>query len=106
MLSLEEIANQLGTSKTNLKRALSIERNLTEPMKQLLDDGVISKTVASDVIASLSENEQEDLISKLDVTQKYTQKQIQQYINEINQLKSQSAKEKIIDKTDYDLENK
>lgn len=28
VLSLEEIANQLGTSKTNLKRALSIERNL------------------------------------------------------------------------------
>ena len=93
-------------SKANLTRALSIERNLTEPMKQLLDDGVISKTVASDVIASLSENEQEELISKLDVTQKYTQKQIQQYINEINQLKSQSAKEKIIDKTDYGLENK
>lgn len=33
VLSLEEIASQLGTSKTNLKRALSIERNLTEPMK-------------------------------------------------------------------------
>lgn len=44
-LTLEEIAKQLGTSKTNLTRALSIERNLTESMKQLLDDGVISKTV-------------------------------------------------------------
>lgn len=44
LLSLDEIASQLGTSKTNLKRALSIERNLTESMKQLLDDGVISKT--------------------------------------------------------------
>lgn len=44
-LSLNQIAEQLGTSKTNLKRALSIERNLTESMKQLLDDGVISKTV-------------------------------------------------------------
>lgn len=43
-LSLDQIAEQLGTSKTNLKRALSIERNLTESMKQLLDDGVISKT--------------------------------------------------------------
>ena len=105
-LTLDEIAKQLGTSKRDLQRALSIERNLTEPMKQLLDDGVISKTVASDVIASLSENEQEELISKLDATQKYTQKQIQQYINEINQLKSQPVKEKIIDKTDYDLENK
>lgn len=104
--TLDEIAKELNMSKANLTRALSIERNLTEPMKQLLDDGVISKTVASDVIASLSENEQEELISKLDVTQKYTQKQIQQYINEINQLKSQSAKEKIIDKAGYDLENK
>lgn len=34
-------AKQLGTSKTNLKRALSIERNLTEPMKKLLDEGII-----------------------------------------------------------------
>lgn len=38
-------AKQLGTSKRNLQRALTIERNLTESMKQLLDDGVISKTV-------------------------------------------------------------
>lgn len=56
---LEEIAKQLGTSKTNLKRALSIERNLTESMKQLLDDGVISKTVQQrssvDVLRNLNE---------------------------------------------------
>lgn len=43
-LTLDQIAEQLGTSKTNLTRALTIERNLTESMKQLLDDGVISKT--------------------------------------------------------------
>ena len=34
-LSLEEIAKQLGTSKTNLKRVLTIERNLTDSMKEL-----------------------------------------------------------------------
>lgn len=45
LLSFDEIASQLGTSKRNLQRALSIERNLTESMKQLLNDGVISKTV-------------------------------------------------------------
>lgn len=33
-LSLDEIAKQLGTSKTNLKRVLSIERNLTDSMKK------------------------------------------------------------------------
>ena len=49
-MSLDEIASQLGTSKTNLKRALSIERNLTESMKELLDTGVITKTLAADTI--------------------------------------------------------
>lgn len=67
-LSLDEIAKQLGTSKTNLTRALSIERNLTDSMKELLDTGVITKTLASDTIASLSDEEQEELISKLDVS--------------------------------------
>ena len=80
-LTLDEIAEQLGTSKTNLKRALSIERNLTEPMKNLLDDGVISKTVASDLITSLSPEEQEELIKNLDVTKKITKTQMQSTID-------------------------
>lgn len=37
-------------SKTNLKRALRIERNLTESMKELLDNGVIEKTLAADEV--------------------------------------------------------
>lgn len=86
-LSIEEIAKQLGTSKRDLQRALSIERNLTESMKELLDTGVISKTVASDVITSLSKDEQEELIKSMDITKKITQKEVQQYINEIKQLK-------------------
>lgn len=36
-LTLDEIAKQLGTSKTNLKRALRIEHNLTDSMKELLN---------------------------------------------------------------------
>lgn len=58
-LTLGEIASQLGTSKRELQRALSIERNLTDSMKELLDTGVIPKTFAADTITSLSE---EDLI--------------------------------------------
>ena len=86
-LSLDEIAAQLGTSKRDLQRALSIERNLTEPMKQLLDDGVISKTVAADLITSLSLEEQEELIASMDTTKKLTQKEVQKYIDEIKYLK-------------------
>ena len=109
-LTLEEIAKRLGTSKANLTRALSIERNLTESMKELLDTGVISKTVASDVITSLSKDEQEELIKSIDITQKITQKQVQQYINEIKQLKENppipsdynSTKRELLDyKNDY-----
>lgn len=54
-MTLDQIAKELGTSKSNLKRMLRIERDLTEEMKQFLDDGVITKTVAADIIASLSD---------------------------------------------------
>lgn len=81
--TLDEIAKELNMSTSNLKRALRIERNLTDSMKELLDTGEITKTFASDTIASLSEKEQEELISKLDVTKKYTQKQIEKYIAEM-----------------------
>lgn len=93
-LSLDEIAAELHMSKTNLKRALSIERNLTEPMKKLLDEGIISKTIAADLISSLSEDEQEDLISSLDTTKKITQSQVQKYIDEIKQLENNNSKVK------------
>lgn len=93
-LTLEEIAKELGVSKSNLTRALSIERNLTEPMKKLLDEGIISKTIAADLISSLSEDEQEDLISSLDTTKKITQSQVQKYIDEIKQLENNNSKVK------------
>lgn len=97
VLKLSDIAKQLGTSERNLQRALSIERNLTEPMKQLLDDGVISKTVASDVIASLSEEEQEELIKSMDTTKKITKNEVQKYVDEIKFLR-----ENPITPSDYD----
>lgn len=41
--TLDEIAKELNMSTTNLKRALRIERNLTDSMKELLDTGEITK---------------------------------------------------------------
>ena len=37
-LLLDEIAKDLNMSTSNLKRALRIERNLTDSMKELLDN--------------------------------------------------------------------
>ncbi|MFQ7208583.1 MAG: ParB/RepB/Spo0J family partition protein [Coprococcus sp.] len=93
-LTLDEIAKELNTSKRNLQRALRIERNLTDSMKELLDSGEISKTLAADTIASMSEEEQEDLISKLDTTKKITQREVQKYVNEIKNLKENPVIEK------------
>lgn len=39
--TLEDIAKELNMSKRNLQRALRIERNLTDSMKELLDTGEI-----------------------------------------------------------------
>lgn len=82
-LTTAEIATQLGISETTLKRALRIENKLTDSMKQILDEGVISQTVASDVIASLTPEEQEQLISSLPVTEKLTQKKVQEAIDKM-----------------------
>ena len=41
--TLDEIAKELNMSKRNLQRALRIERNLTDSMKELLDTGEITK---------------------------------------------------------------
>lgn len=41
ILILDEIAKELNMSKRNLQRALRIERNLTDSMKELLDTGEI-----------------------------------------------------------------
>ena len=103
--TLDEIAHQLGTSKTSLKRALSIERNLTDSMKELLDTGIISKTLAADTIASLSPQEQEELISSLDTTKRITQKEMQKYIDEIHSLKANPPKPVDYDSTKRQLED-
>lgn len=43
LISLDQIAKELNMSKRNLQRALRIERNLTDSMKELLDTGEITK---------------------------------------------------------------
>ena len=87
-MSLAQIAQELGISKKNLERSLSIERNLTESMKELLDSGTIGKTLAADCIATMTPEEQEELISQLDVTKKYAKSQLQPYIDKIKNLES------------------
>lgn len=92
-LKLSDIATQLGTTERSLARSLRIERNLSEPMKQLLDDGVITATFAADVIATMTEEEQLDLISSLDITKKYKANELKPYIDKIKRLEDNVNKQ-------------
>ena len=47
LISLDEIAKEINMSKRELQRALRVEHNLTDSMKELLDIGVITKIFAS-----------------------------------------------------------
>lgn len=87
-LSQKEIAQQLGMSVANLQRVLSIERNLTEDMKEMLDTGTIGKNLAADCIASLSPEEQQKLISDLGLIphEKANTIEIKNYITKCKQL--------------------
>lgn len=102
-LSLKEIASQFGISEKSLKRLLSIEHNLTDSMKELLDTGTITRTLAADTIASLSEDEQEELLKKLDITKKITKREVQQYIDRIKQLETNNPKVKQLENQISDL---
>lgn len=79
-LSMKDIAKQLGTSETNLKELLLIERKLTPEIKEILDAGGINKTTASKILVKLSPEEQRSLLEELgrDQLTAMTQKQVQE----------------------------
>lgn len=74
------------------KQTLHNYKKLTElipEMEELVDTGIVNITTAIAIVKELSATEQEKLVKTLDVTQKYTQKQIQPYINKIKQLEEE-----------------
>lgn len=103
----ELLADMIGISVDTL----SNYKKLTELVPELQDwveTGILAPTTAIALVKYMSSNEQEEFVSSMDVTQKITKKQVQQYIDKIKQLESRQPE--IIDKTDYSsisrLENK
>lgn len=103
----EQLADMIGISVDTL----SNYKKLTELVPELQDwveTGILAPTTALALVRYMSPSEQEKFVSSMDVTQKITKKQVQQYIDKIKQLESRQPK--IIDKTDYSsisrLENK
>ena len=90
--SQSNIASQMGISVDTLQNYKLISEMIPE-LSDLVDTGIVTKTTALAMMKNLSEQEQEDLIASLDTTKRITQKEVQKYIDEINELKSNSKQE-------------
>ena len=77
-----DLANQLGIDINTLKRAKSLTTLPTE-IQDLIEQGNISPSTASRLIAKLTPEQQEQLIKSLPITEKLTQKQVQKYVEQL-----------------------
>lgn len=92
-LNQEQLASTLGMSVVTLSKYKKLAELVPE-MQDLIDTGVLTSEAALALTKYMSPKEQEDFISSLDATKKITQRQVQQYINEISLLKAQKAEMK------------
>lgn len=86
--TLTSLAKEFGVDEKFLERAHALA-TLPQEIKDLVEAGTISVSTASDLIARLSPEEQEQLIQTLPATEKLTRKQVQVHIDEIRSLKQQ-----------------
>lgn len=84
--SQEQLAKDLGISVDTLNNYKLLADMIPE-LEDLLDTGIVTKTTALAMMKELTSEEQEELISSLDVTKKVTKVQMQKYIDEIKRLK-------------------
>lgn len=82
----KDIADEMGISVDTLQNYKKLTEMIPE-LEDLVDTGIVSKTTALAIVKQLSQDEQEQLISNMDVTKKLTQKKVQE---EIDKIKSNS----------------
>lgn len=84
-MNQEQLASILGISVDTLINYKKLTELIPE-VQDLIDTGVLKSTTALALARHMSPKEQEDFVSSLDATKKITQRQVQQYINEISRL--------------------
>ena len=85
----EELAKMMGIDNMESYRQAKKLESLPQEIKDLVEAGNISASTASRLIARLSPEEQEQLVQMLPAAEKFTQKQIAEYIEQIRDLKQQ-----------------
>lgn len=86
-LNQSDIAEMIGISVDTLNNYQKLTELIPE-LEDLVETGILAPTTATALVKRMTPSEQEDFVKSMDITQKITQKQAQQYINEIKQLKT------------------
>lgn len=87
----EDLLKQLGIDKESYRRAKSLT-TLPPEIQDLVEQGSISPSTASRLIAKLTPEQQEELVKSLPVTEKLTQKKIQGYVDQIKSQETEVRK--------------
>lgn len=90
LITQEDIAAELGVDTTTLRNLKRLNTLLPE-IQEIISDGRISATTGFKLIARLSEDEQHELLSLLPEAQRFTQAQVQEYVDHIRELEGQNA---------------
>ena len=87
-ITQEDIAKQLGVDVTTIRNIKRLQQ-LPPELQELISNGKITATTGFKILTKLSSQEQEELISSLDITKKLTQKQVQEYVDKITKLNNE-----------------
>lgn len=89
-LSQSELASIIGISVDTLNNYKKLT-DLIPDLTDLVDTGIVKPTTALSIVKTMSPEEQEKFITDMDITKKITQKQVQSYIDQMQQLKNENA---------------
>ena len=100
----EQLAKDMGMTVQNLQNYKMLSDMIPE-LDDLVQTGIVMPTTALAMIRQLTDNEQLELISSLDTTKKITKREMQKYIDEIKELKSNPPKPEDYDSTKKELQD-
>ena len=80
--TFDQILADEGIDRATYFKAKKLQ-SLSPEIQQLIEEDKISATTAYKLIAKLSDIEQEQLIQSLPITEKLTQKQVQEYVEQL-----------------------
>lgn len=100
----EQLAKDMGMTVQNLQNYKMLADMIPE-LDELVQTGIVMPTTALAMIKQLTDDEQLELISSLDTTRKITKREMQEYIDEIRELKSNPPKPEDYDSTKKELQD-